>query len=122
MFTRIKVQPISIVRGITEEKQYKFKNLDGTPFDLTGLFFVFGVKNAPEDAASIFEINGDTGTATEGILKIPFTITETDPSPFSEIDGVFEIAVYTGAGKTGDKAVWTVPEGVPFKLTDKIVV
>lgn len=121
MFTNIKVKPITIVQGITEEKIYQFNNLDGSAFDLTGLFFVFGVKNDPIDATSIFEITGNTGTPTEGILSIPFTTTETDPSPFSEIDGVFELAVYTQSGKGGDKAIWTNPGGVPFKLVNEVV-
>lgn len=89
---------------------------DGTPLDLTGCTFRFGVKERLSDVqCAIGPVEGVVDDAGSGMFSFGLTGEDTGVPPFS---GLYEIAMFDSLG---NKNVLTPAGGVIFRVVGEIV-
>jgi len=105
---------MTVVRGETVTKKIQIYE-NGSPKDITGFTFKFGVKeNINDTTYKIGVIDGVIDDAANGKVSFSLTSTHTD---IPEFTGVYEIAMYSGTSKT----VISNPGGIPFRLVESII-
>lgn len=103
---------ISAIAGETKIVKYQLKE-NKVPKDITNLSFKLGVKSSASSTDYLIgPIDGEIVDALAGQFSFEITI------PDESFTAVFEVAMYDQSGK---KVVLSAPEGVEFKVYNKII-